>query len=154
MQLSARQKENMFEWVRRILAILGGGVLLCFANLLMIVAAIPAAAFLILVLIFGCLIGMITSEVHHAMVAGLGAIAAGAFILLLFLFFSIRGLASWQFADVLIYYAITSLFTSLVFQFVGVLVGSVIGRIIGPEWYAAGAAKHRLRSLAETKQAA
>jgi hypothetical protein len=154
MQLSARQKESMFEWTRRILAVLGGGVLLCFANLFMVVAAIPGATFLILVFFLGCLIGMLASEVHHAVVAGLGAIAAGALILFLFVLFSIPSFVSWQFIDVLLFYVIGSLVRSLAFQVIGVLAGTVVGRIIGPSWYDAGAARHKLRSLKESNPAA
>jgi hypothetical protein len=146
MELTGKQREKLHESLRITLAIFGGGMMLCFSNFAVLLGLVPGAIFFILVILFGMLIGMIITELQHAVVAGLAAMAAGYLILFGFILVPLPGtVISLQMVEARMYFALESMFRSLLLEVMGTLLGTVVGRIVGPEWYALRIPKHELK---------
>jgi hypothetical protein len=146
MPMTAKRREKLVELGRHTVAILGGGVMLSFANLIQLVGLIRGEIFLALALLFGILIGMMTTELPHAVISGFLAFFAGILMFFGFIVLPMCGAVSLEMAETLVGFAAFSVVRVLLFSFLAVvLVGPVIGRIVGPQWHAAEIGKHELK---------
>jgi hypothetical protein len=153
MPMTAKRKERLFELGRHAVAVLGGGLMICSAHLLQLMELIHGEIFLILVFLIGVLIGMMSTELPHAIISGFLAYFSGILTFYGFIFLSVGGVVTAQIAEVLLEFATFSVVRVLLFSFFAeVLVGPVIGRIIGPQWYAAQIGKHWLKVPLPEKQ--
>ena len=154
MPMTLKQREKLIGWGRYALAILGGGAMLCFSNFLQLTGLIRGDGFLLLVVLFGILIGMMTSELPGAIASGFLAFFVGTLMFFGFILLPVGGAVSWQLAEVLVYFAIDSVIRLIPFSFLAiVLIGPVVGRIIGPDWYPVGIQKHELKVPLPEKEA-
>ncbi len=146
MSMTTRQREKLTRWGRYAFAILGGGMMLCFANFLQLVGLIGGELFLLLVLLCGILVGMMASELPGSIAAGFLTFFTGTLMFFGLIILPIGASVSWEFADILVRFAIDSVVRVVAFSFLAiVLVGPVIGRILGPEWYPVEIRKHELK---------
>lgn len=153
MPMTAKRREKLTGLGRYAFAIMGGGVMLCFCNFLQLVGLISGDIFLLLVYLFGLLVGMMTSELPGAIASGFLAFFVGTLMFFGFIVLPVGGAASAQLAEVLVYFAIDSVIRVMVLSFLAmVLVGPVLGRIIGPEWYPVEIHKHQLKVPLPEKQ--
>jgi hypothetical protein len=144
--MTTKQTEKLAGLARYAFAIIGGGVMLCFGNFLQLVGFIGGDIFLLLVVVFGILIGMMANELPSAIASGFLAFFVGTLMFFGFILLPVGGAVSSQLADVLVYFAIDSAVRVMVLSFLaGVLVGPVLGRIIGPDWYPVQIGKHTLK---------
>ena len=152
--MALKQREKLIGWGRYALAILGGGAMLCFGNFLQLIGLIRGDGFLLLVVLFGILIGMMASELPGAIASGFLAFFVGTLMFFGFIFLPVGGAVSFQLAEVLVYFAINSVIGVTALAFLAmVLVGPVVGRIIGPDWYPVQLQKHELKVPLPEKEA-
>jgi hypothetical protein len=154
MPMTLKRREKLVGLGRYALAILGGGAMLCYGSFLQLVGLIRGEVFLLLVILFGILIGMMASELPSAIVSGFLAFFVGTLMFFGFILLPVGGAVSWQLAEVLVYFAIDSVIRVIVLSFFAiVLIGPVVGRIIGPDWYQVRIQKHTLKVPLPEKEA-
>jgi hypothetical protein len=146
MPMSGKQKEKLLDLGRQVAAMLGGGLILCTANLLQLMQIVRGEVFVVLAFLVGILVGMMSTELPHAIVSGFLAYFAGVLTFYGFIFLSVGGSLNPLIAEASLEFATFSIIRVLLFSFFAeVLVGPVVGRIIGPQWYAPQVGKHELR---------
>lgn len=145
MHLNAKQKERISESVRFIISAVFGSIMISFANFTLLTGYTDGTIYVILMLFFGVLIGMYSSEIHYAILSGMLSIFLGFIIYYVFLTMPVVIFASWTLYDILILFGISNVVRVVMLQLVGILMGTVIGRIIGPGWYEPTTPKHKLK---------
>lgn len=134
-QLTPRQKGKWRDSLRILSAVMGGGVIMAFVNFTLLVQLTEGIVVFLLAVLVGLIVGMISSEIHYAILSGLFAPFMGAIIFFGIIIGPLQMFVSVQLGNVFILLGFYSIVPEILFQIFGVLFGSFIGRVVGPEWY-------------------
>lgn len=134
-QLTPRQKDTWRNVQRILIAILGGGVMICFTNFTLLVQLTEGMVIFLLAALSGLLVGLISTEIHYAVLSGLTAPFMGIIIYVGVIIGPLQLFVSPQLGNVFVVIALYSVIRTIHIQIFGVLFGSFIGRVVGPDWH-------------------
>lgn len=148
MTIVSKSREVLVDRLRMVLALLGGGLMLCFTTFTTLVALTDALIVIILVLGIGILIGMMSSEIQWAMSLAIGAFFLGICFYIGSIMVPVMMFGSLALGDVLLMFGIFAILRVVHLQIFGLVIGAFLGRVIGPDWYSTGlVAQHRLKPI-------
>jgi len=145
MDISAKRKEKISIFIRFMISALCGGIMITFANFTILTGLTEGAMFTIIMVLIGILVGMFSSEIHYAILAGLLSIFVGFAIFYSVIVLPIFVFASWELFEILVMLGLFLIVRVIMLQLMGIMLGVVVGRWIGPAWYDIKTPKHRLR---------
>lgn len=145
MVITAKQKEQINMSVRFLIAALGGGLMITFANFTMLVGLSDAWMFLVMMILIGMLVGMYSTEIQYGIIAGMFSILLGFLIFYGVIVIPVVVFATWELYDILLLFGVFVIVRVVMLQLVGIMLGAVLGRLIGPAWYEPTVPKHKLR---------
>ncbi len=146
MTMSDKRKEVLMSYLRMVLILFGGGVMLCFATFTTLTVLTDGFSVVFLILGVGILIGMMSSEIQWAMASAIGAFFLGMAFYVGSIMIPILLFGSAALGEVLVLFGLMTVLRIIHLQIFGLFIGTFIGRVIGPDWYTPGKiAQHQLR---------
>ncbi|MFX1562772.1 MAG: hypothetical protein ACFFDP_05650 [Promethearchaeota archaeon] len=134
-QLTPRQKDRWRTGLQVLGSILGGGLMMCFLNFTVLIQLTGGITVFLLAILIGILVGMVSPEIHYAVLSGITTIFMGLIMFSAIVVGPLQMLVTPQLGNVFIVVALYSTIYTIHFQIFGILFGSFIGSVIGPEWY-------------------
>ncbi len=145
MEMNAKQKEKISEYIRFFVSTICGGIMITFANFTILVGLADGGMFVIMMAIIGILVGMYSIEIHYAIIAGLLSIFVGFIIFYGAIIIPFYIFGAWELFELLVMFGLFLIVRVIMLQLVGIMLGVVVGRWIGPAWYEVTTPKHKLR---------
>lgn len=129
-----REKERRKRLLRIAFSVLGGGLMICFSNFVVLIQLAEGIVLFLLVIVMGILIGLYNDEIQYAIMAGFFALVLGAIFYIGVIILPIQWLISIELGNVLILVGVFSLVRAVPIQIFAIIIGTFIGRLIGPTW--------------------
>lgn len=146
MTLTIKRREVLMTRLRTLLALVGGGLMLCFTTFATLTARADGLIVILLITGIGILVGMMATEIQWAMVIAIAAFFLGIVFYIIAILIPVWLFGSLALGDVLVLFGLFAVLRVIHLQIFGLFIGAFIGRVIGPDWYAVGVvARHQLR---------
>jgi hypothetical protein len=146
MTVASKSKEALMTRLRLLVALIGGGLMLCFTTFTTLTVLTDGLTVVVLILGVGLLIGMMSHEVQWAMVIAIAAFFLGIVFYIIAILIPVYLFGSLALGDVLVLFGLFAVLRVIHLQIFGLFIGAFLGRVIGPDWYSVGVvARHQLR---------